>query len=166
MDAHLLAHGAHVRGVHQPLEAVGGGHLHLVVNALEDQMGADAGQGALLRLHQVNVLRADHHVHRPVVAEAFVHAGEFRPEDLHQLVPDHGAGDDVALPDEIGHKGILRLIVDLLRRAHLLDVALVHNHDGVRHGQGLLLVVGDVDEGDAQLIFQADQLILHVLAQL
>ena len=31
--------------------------------------------------------------------------------------------------------------------------ALVHDDDGVRHGQCLLLIVGDVDEGDAKLIF-------------
>ena len=74
--------------------------------------------------------------------------------------------NDVALADEVCHKGVFRLVVDLLRGADLLDIALVHDDDGVGHGQRFFLVVRDVDKGDAQLVFQADQLILHVLAEL
>ena len=40
-----------------------------------------------------------------------------------------------------------------------LDIALIHDYDGVRHGKRLLLVVCDVDEGDTELIFEADKLI-------
>ena len=42
-------------------------------------------------------------------------------------------------------------MVDLLGGAHLLHHGVVHDHDPVGHGQGLLLVVGDHDGGDAQL---------------
>ena len=34
-----------------------------------------------------------------------------------------------------------------------------------RHGQGLLLVVGDIDEGDAHGLLDALKFVLHVLAQ-
>ena len=47
-----------------------------------------------------------------------------------------------------------------------MNIALVHDNDRVGHGQRLLLIVGDIDEGDAQFILHADQLILHFLAQL
>ena len=40
--------------------------------------------------------------------------------------------------------------VDLLRRADLLDHAVVHHHDAVGHGQRLLLVVRHHDGGDAE----------------
>lgn len=65
---------------------------------------------------------------------------------------DHDARNDVAFPDKIGHKGIFRFIVDAFRRAHLLDIALVHDDDGVGHGEGFLLVMGHVDKGDSQFI--------------
>ena len=56
-----------------------------------------------------------------------------------------------AVTDKIRHKSVLRLIIDGFGRADLLDVSLVHDHDGVGHGKGLLLVVGHINEGNAQL---------------
>ena len=166
MDAHFPAYGTHIRRVDQPLKTVGGCDLHLIVDSLKDQVGTHAGQRPLIRAYQVNILGADDHVHRRVGAETFIHAGEPGAEDLHQLIPYHCAVDDVALSDKVSHESIFRLVVDLLRSPHLLDISLIHDHNGVRHGQGLFLVVGHVDEGDAQLIFQAYQLVLHILAQL
>ena len=51
-------------------------------------------------------------------------------------------------------------------RAQLLDPALVEHGQAVAHGQRLLLVVGDVDEGDADLALDPLELQLHLLAQL
>ena len=79
---------------------------------------------------------------------------------------DHQTGHNIAFSDKVCNKGIFRFIVDLFRGTHLLDIALVHDHNGIRHGKCLFLVMGNIDKGDPQLIFQADQLILHVLAQL
>ena len=79
---------------------------------------------------------------------------------------EHNAWNNVALTDEIRYEGIFRLVVDLLRGTHLLDVTLVHDNNGVGHSQRFLLIMGDIDKSDAKLIFQADQLVLHVLAQL
>ena len=79
---------------------------------------------------------------------------------------EHNAWNNVALTDEIRYEGIFRLVVDLLRGTHLLDITLVHDNNGIGHGQRFLLIMGDIDKGDAKLIFQADQLVLHVLAQL
>ena len=97
--------------------------------------------------------------------EAAVHAGELLAVHFHDLIPDHDAVEDVALADEVRHKGVLRLVVDVLRRADLLDAALVHDHHGVGHGQGLLLVVGDIYKRDAHLLLDTLQLVLHILAQ-
>ncbi len=41
-----------------------------------------------------------------------------------------------------------------------------HDGDAIRHRHRLLLVVGDEDEGDADLALDALQLDLHLLAQL
>ena len=43
---------------------------------------------------------------------------------------------------------------------------LCHHYDGVGHGQGLLLVVGDVDDGAAGVVVQALQLGPHIHAEL
>ena len=81
-------------------------------------------------------------------------------------VADHRTVQDVALTDEIRYEGIDRLVVDVGRSADLLDAALVHHDDGVAEGQSLLLVVGYVYEGDAQLLVHFLELDLHVLAHL
>ena len=54
-------------------------------------------------------------------------------------------------PDEAGDEGGLGEVVDLKRRANLLDLAFIHHDDTVRNGQSLFLVVGDIDGRDAQL---------------
>src|SRR5205823_13588484 len=51
-------------------------------------------------------------------------------------------------------------------RANLLDTALVEDRQAVAHGESLLLVVGDVDEGDPDLLLDRLELDLHLLAQL
>ena len=58
------------------------------------------------------------------------------------------------------------LLVDLLGRAELLDDAVVHDRDAVRHRERLLLVVRHVDERDPDLALDALELDLHLLAQL
>src|SRR4029453_16341329 len=58
------------------------------------------------------------------------------------------AGEDVRGPDEVGHEPGGRVLVQLAGAAELLDPAGVHHHQPVGHGQGLLLVVGDVHEGN------------------
>ena len=68
--------------------------------------------------------------------------------------------------DEGGHEARARPVVDLERRAELLDAALAHDHDPVRHGQGLLLVVGDEDGGDAEGALQRLQLVAQSDAHL
>ena len=78
---------------------------------------------------------------------------------------DHEAVDDIAVPDEVGNKGVFRFIVDVFRRADLLDIALVHDDDRVGHAQGLFLVVGDEDEGNAQFLFDLDEFQLHTAPQ-
>ena len=65
-----------------------------------------------------------------------------------------------------GDEGRRRPLVDLDRSADLLDPAVVHHRDPVAHRQRLLLIVGDVDEGDPDLALDPLQLDLEPLAQL
>ena len=59
-----------------------------------------------------------------------------------------------------------RAVVELLRRADLLQHALAHHRDAVAHGHRLDLVVGDVDGGDAEVVLQLGDLGAHLHAQL
>ena len=70
------------------------------------------------------------------------------------------------MPTKPATKALRRMLVDLGRRADLLDLALVEDGDAVAHAQRLALVVGDIDEGDADLALDRLQLDLHLLAQL
>ena len=101
----------------------GGGHFHLIVDALENQVGDNALQRAFLRFYEVDVLRADDHIHRLVGLETAVQTGEFLAVHPHHPVLMHDAVDDVGLADEVGHEGVLRLVVNILRSADLLDLA-------------------------------------------
>ncbi|MGX1367088.1 hypothetical protein RKD19_002447 [Streptomyces canus] len=70
------------------------------------------------------------------------------------------------MPRKLATKVGVRVLVQVGGRAELLDAARVHHGDRVGHGHGLLLVVRDVHEGDADLGLDALELQLHLAAQL
>ena len=76
------------------------------------------------------------------------------------------ARPEVGLADEAGDEDRRRPVVDLGGGADLVDVARVHDRDAVAHRQRFLLVVGHVDERDADLALDALELELHDLSQL
>ena len=59
-----------------------------------------------------------------------------------------------------------RPLVDLGGAPDLLDPAAVEHRDAVAHRERLLLVVGDEDERDPDLMLDRLQLDLHLLAEL
>ena len=80
---------------------------------------------------------------------------------------DRLAGDEIHLrrADEAGDEEIGRALVELQRRAVLLDIAGIEHDDLVGHGHGLDLVVGDVDRGGAELLLQPRHLQPHLHAE-
>ena len=76
------------------------------------------------------------------------------------------AGQQVRGADEAGHEPRRRALVDIGRGADLLDAALVEDGQPVAHRERLLLVVGHVDERDADLLLDRLELDLHLLAEL
>ena len=125
--------------------------MHLEVDALEDDVIDDAHQLALHRGDHLDVLGTDDHLHALLPGKAAVHAGEIHAREGDEEIAVHHAVHDVGVADKVCHESVLRLIVDVLGGSDLLHLAAVHDDDGVGHGQGLFLVVGDVDEGDVHL---------------
>ncbi len=58
----------------------------------------------------------------------------------------------VVLADEGRDEDGLRCLVDIPCAADLLDHAVIEHRDPVGHGQRLILVVRDIDDGDAELV--------------
>ena len=166
-DAHTdgLTGRAGAGGMDEPLAALTL-HMHLEVDALEDDVIDDAHQLAFHRRDHFNIFGADDHLYALLPGKAAVHTGELDAREGDEKIAVHHAVHDVGVTDEVGHKGVLGLVVDVLGGADLLHLAAVHNDDGVGHGQGLFLVVGDIDEGDVHLALQALEFQLHLLAQL
>src|SRR6188472_2962661 len=78
------------------------------------------------------------------------------PVALDHIRDTHEAGDELAL-------GVL---VDLGRRADLLDPSLAEDGEPVGHRERLLLIVRDVDEREPDLALDRLELDLHLLAEL
>jgi hypothetical protein len=74
--------------------------------------------------------------------------------------------EQVHIAQEAIDKRAGRVVPDLLRRAFLLDLALVDDHHAVGHFQRLFLVVGHEDGGHMQLVVQAAQPAAQLLAHL
>ena len=90
-------------------------------------------------------------------------------QETDTLWPDHQAAsipvDDVRHTDEAGDEFVRRVLVEVDWRPQLLDAPSGEDSDPIAHRQGLILVVGDVDEGDAQLALDSLELNLHLLPQ-
>ena len=61
--------------------------------------------------------------------------------------------------DEVGDEHRGRPVIDFLRRAELLDDAMVHDGDLVGHRHGFHLVMRDIDGGGADAVVQLAQLV-------
>jgi hypothetical protein len=104
--------------------------------------------------------------HQASRAAADVAAGRHRaraPRELRQL----GSGQHVHLrrADELRDELVGRPVVQLQRRAHLLDLAVAQHHHAVGQRHRLDLVVGDVDRRRAQLAVQLGDLDRGLAAQ-
>ena len=73
--------------------------------------------------------------------------------------------DEVGDAEEVRHELGARALVEVGGAARLLDPALVHHRDRVGHAHGLLLVVRHVHERDADVLLDALELDLQLLAQ-
>src|SRR5581483_4080242 len=107
---------------------------------------------------------------RPRVDDALDDAGLAVPAEPDPLRPDR---EPAAVPlehvrdaDEPRDELVRRPLVDLRGRPDLLDPAPVEHGDPVAHRQRLLLVVGDVDERDPDLLLDPLELDLHLLPEL
>ena len=78
----------------------------------------------------------------------------------------YAPGQAVVFADELGDEGIGGLLVQFVRCRQLLHHALVEHADAISHGQGLGLIVGDVNHSDAQIVVDVLDFVLHLLAQL
>ena len=137
----------------------------LVMDALED-LGFDlAVDGAGAGLSDDEVLGTDDDVDL-LVRREIVDAIPDLVDEADFLGTRHGAVIDVGFADEVRDESVHGLVVNLFRRADLLDDAVFHDDDAVRQREGLFLVVGDVDESDAELAVHFLELELHVLAHL
>ena len=135
------------------------------MDALEGDRRDRAAQMTLLRRDDVDILRADDDVDRLVLFKALVDALELSAEEFDQIVVQHHAVENIGLADEVRDERVLGLVVDILRRADLLDFALVHDDNRVGHGQRFFLIVRDIDKRNAHALLDVLKLVLHILAQ-
>ena len=163
-ESHLVSHLGFAGGLDHDL-VLAGLHRDLIVYSLKHHGGNFSLDNALSGRGNLDVLRPQHGVNHGAVLHV-IHTGELRTAETHLIFSCHNAVKNITLPDKVRHKGIPRLVVDILRLAHLLDSALRHNHNLVGHGQRLLLVVGHIDKGDTQLVMHTLQFQLHLLAHL
>ena len=69
-------------------------------------------------------------------------------------------------PEEARDELVDGLVVEVQRRADLLDLAVAHDHDLVSHRHGLDLIVRDVDHRGVESVVEVDELGAHLDAEL
>ena len=136
--------------------------------------GADQGifcRGHLTRAADIHPLRPDGDVNlRSVFQSGLVRHPERQPGAASGPFPTgvfrRCTLEEIGFADELGDERGPGILVDLGRRAQLSEPGISHHADPVGHGEGLFLIVGDIDEGGAQLLVQGLELQLHFLPEL
>ena len=147
-------------------------HAHLLVEAevddLLDHPRHAVLAGGAVRL-QADVLRADHRHGSVALGQRAGLGAQLEGPQAERRAIAVGLADrhrhEVRGAQEVGHERGLRRLVERARLVALLDVAAAHHRDAVAHRQRLVLVVGDVDERDLELLLDALELDLQVDAQ-
>ena len=103
--------------------------------------------------------------HRRAVVEIGAAVREQVVADPHKTAFDVPA-ELVHVADEAIRERRRRIVVDLLRRADLLDLALVHQHDAIGDFERLLLVVRHENGRDVQLVVETAEPPAQFLAHL
>ena len=132
------------------------------MHALEYYIGDNALELALRGRSQDDILGSYDDIDGHILAEALVDADKLGAEDTHEAIPYHNAVYYIALAYKVGDESICGLVINVNRSSYLLDIALVEHYDGIRHREGLLLVVGDIYKGYAQLLLNLFELDLHL----
>ncbi len=82
------------------------------------------------------------------------------------LPPSNRPWKKFTWPRNFTTNSVRGLVEHLVRRADLLDAALVHHHHAVGQFQGLVLVVGHEDAGQVDLVVQAAEPLPQLLPHL
>ena len=82
------------------------------------------------------------------------------------LTGQHRGLEHVDAAEEVRNKAVAGEFVYFAGGANLHELARIHHRDPGSQGHRLLLVVGDHDEGDAELVLQIHQLKLGLFTQL
>src|SRR5262249_36037597 len=75
----------------------------------------------------------------------------------------NGTGNEICAADKIGDEPVLRLVVDLPRRADLHHAPFVHHGNLMRERERLTLVVGHIYRGEVKLALQPLELGAHAV---
>src|SRR5262245_11712432 len=139
------------------------GHLHFgeAMAAEELHLGdlpADAVGFALERALDDAVFRAQVEPHAAARLAGGAVGAQREPAGAVGAGAERDRAEHVDPADEVGDERARGLLVDLARRADLLEPALVHHHHAVGHRQRLFLVVRHHDGGDADLLLQTADL--------
>ena len=125
------------------------------------------GEVAACRLvgRDVEQVRPDEHAHVAVHRAQVGGHIDLDAADKRAAALD-AAVEQVHIAEEVIDKRRGRRVIDLVGRADLLHAPVVHDHDAIGQLQRLLLVVGDKQAGDVQLVVKPQQPAAQVLAHL
>ena len=142
------------------------------MNALEYEGLNRSVDPAFSLFVNIEVLRSDNDVDK--ICDAFREFREKRVDALERdaarkndfIVLLHGARNDIGFADEVSNICVLGFIVDIDRCSDLLDDAVLHDDDRVGHRERLFLIVGNINESDAEFSLHLLKLDLHLLTHL
>ena len=118
--------------------------------------------GNMTGLVRDDILRTDRRHHRCACGKVVIQTGKAFFAHLKPPVRSDRCGELVHLANKIRHKQIGRRAINFGRGSDLLNHALIHHHDPVRHRQRFFLIMGHHHRGHAQLALKLFDFVAQV----
>ena len=136
------------------------------MNAFKQQRFNLTVKDTLTARHDINVFRPDHNIDVFIFLKAVINAVINLIIKHDAVIILHHTVDDIGFADEAGNIFIFWFVINFFRRSDLLDFAVLHNDNLIRHRQRFFLVMRNKDKRNADFLLDLFEFMLHFFAQL
>ena len=116
--------------------------------------------------YNLNIFRPYYRFNKCIFTKTAVKTFKRYAAKRYKIILYHYCVNNVWLSYKICNKCIYRFVINIFRCSYLLNFALVHNNDRVRHRKSFLLVVSYINESNSKSFLNCLKFSLHIFSKL
>ena len=140
-------------------------HNHFIMNALKYRTNNLTINLPFAFINQNNVFGANYNVNLFVYSK-LIYTVKVVVDKSNLFIPNDSSTKNVAFADKVGNERVFGFVINISRRADLLNNAVFHYHDCIAHSKRFFLIVSNVNKGNTKFFMHLFKFKLHILSHL